>query len=177
MFDTLSLHTLIISHFTYPFSLERSFVLRNNHRYDDNHQQDYDANDYAHAHFHVLPPHLLPDSIGATAEALSRDSEVVSLVLESVESCTAIGNLVDVLTHYANSIIDLLLDSRSPLIAGRALSASTIAGNVRIVRLVGHFDGCNLREAGERRADDLWSFEDDDGWFGGEVAVVVVRAC
>jgi hypothetical protein len=51
--------------------------LRNDHRHDDDHQQDDDSDDYAHAHLHVLPPHLLSDSVGAATEALGRNRQIV----------------------------------------------------------------------------------------------------
>ena len=50
-------------------------------RNDDDDKQDDDADDEAHAHLHVLPPHLLTHSVGTPAEALSRYRQVVGLVL------------------------------------------------------------------------------------------------
>lgn len=112
---------------------------RNDHRHNDDHQQDDDSDDYAHAHLHVLPPHLLPDPVGSTTEALGGLRQVIGLILEAVKSRTAVGDLVDVLAHNSNGIIDLLLDSCSSLVTGRALGVARAGtGDVRIVGLVGH---------------------------------------
>lgn len=113
-------------------------------RYDDWHndddQQDDNANNYAHAHLHVFPPHLLAHTICAAAESLGGDGKVIGLVLKAVKSLSTIGNLVDVFPHDANSIIDLLLDCSSPRVPSRALlrGSSLAAGNVRIVRGIRH---------------------------------------
>ena len=37
---------------------------------DDDDEQENDADDQAHSHLHVLPPHLLSDSVGAASKAL-----------------------------------------------------------------------------------------------------------
>ncbi len=37
-----------------------------------------------------LPPHLLADSVGAAAEALGRDGQVVRLVLQGIETFAAL---------------------------------------------------------------------------------------
>jgi hypothetical protein len=114
-------------------------VFRHDHWHDDNHQQNDDSDDYAQAHLHVLPPHLLPDPVGTTTETLGGLRQVIGLVLETVKSRSAIGDLVDVLAHNSDSIIDLLLDSCSSLVAGRALGVARAgAGDVRIIGLVGH---------------------------------------
>lgn len=66
---------------------------------------------------------------------------MVSLVLETVESGAAVRDLVDVLAHDTDSVIDLLLNSRSPLVSWLALSVagtSVAAGDVRVVGLIGH---------------------------------------
>jgi len=39
-------------------------------RYDNDDDQDDNAHNQAHAHLHVLPPHLLSDSVGTSSEAL-----------------------------------------------------------------------------------------------------------
>ena len=55
-------------------------------RHNDDDQQDDDADNDAHAHLHVLPPHLLPDPVCASAEALCRYSKVVGLVLQCIKA-------------------------------------------------------------------------------------------
>jgi hypothetical protein len=85
-------------------------------RYNNDNEQNDDSCNQAHSHLHVLPPHLLANSVGTTAEALSRDCKVVGLVLEGVETFTTLGDLVDVLAHYADGIIDLLDKRSQPLI-------------------------------------------------------------
>ena len=53
-------------------------------RNNDDDEQDDDANDEAHAHLHVLPPHLLAHAICTPSEALGGYGEVVGLVLQRV---------------------------------------------------------------------------------------------
>lgn len=53
---------------------------------DDDKQQEYNSNDEAHSHFHVLIPHGLPDAVCSTSEALCGYSEVIGLVLEGVQA-------------------------------------------------------------------------------------------
>lgn len=72
---------------------------------DNDEDENDDARNNAHAHLHVLrmesvnlehlgapgrsspylPPHLLADPISSTSEALSRDRQIIGLVLKSVE--------------------------------------------------------------------------------------------
>jgi len=125
----------------------RLLFLGDNDRDDDNHQKNDDANDYAHAHLHVLPPHLLSDPIGPAAETQSRHSKIVSLILEAVQSGTTVSDLIDVLPHDSDGIVDLRLNSRSPLVSGTSrlsltTARSTTAGDIRIVRLVRHYEFC-----------------------------------
>ena len=75
---------------------------------DDDDEQEDDADDQAHSHLHVLPPHLLSDSVGATSEALRRDGQVVGLVLQTVEALAALRDLVDVVAHDIDGRVDLL---------------------------------------------------------------------
>lgn len=82
-------------------------------RDNDDHQQDYDGNDHAYAHLDVLPPHLLPHTVGSSAEALGRYSQVVGLVLERIETLSTLRNLVDVLPHHPDGVIDLLWTIKS----------------------------------------------------------------
>jgi hypothetical protein len=76
--------------------------------YDDNDNEDDDANTDAHSHLHILPPHLLPDTVRAAPEALRRDGKVVGLILESIETFTSLRDLVDVLAHHIDGVVDLL---------------------------------------------------------------------
>ena len=77
-------------------------------RNDDDENQDNDTTNQARSHLHVLPPHLLADSVGATAEALGRDGQVVGLILQGIQALATLGNLVDVLSHHTNGVVDLL---------------------------------------------------------------------
>lgn len=106
----------------------------------DNDNKHADADDDDDAHLHVLPParsvvshtlamlsyipHLLPDTVSATAEPLRRDCEVVChqlqrssfvgshtrLVLQRVEPLATLGHLGDVLVHNVDRRVDLRLD-------------------------------------------------------------------
>jgi hypothetical protein len=75
---------------------------------DDDDEQEDDADDQAHSHLHVLPPHLLSDSVGATSEALGRDGQVVRLVLQTVEALATLRDLVDVVAHDIDGRVDFL---------------------------------------------------------------------
>lgn len=68
-------------------------------RYDDDQDQDNDAGNDAHAHLHVLPPHLLADTVGAPTETLGRNGQVVCLVLQIVDSLATLVGHVDVVPH------------------------------------------------------------------------------
>lgn len=75
---------------------------------DDDDQQEDDADDQAHSHLHILPPHLLADSVGTASEALSRDGQVVGLVLQTVEALATLRDLVDVVAHDIDGRVDFL---------------------------------------------------------------------
>ena len=78
-------------------------------RGNNNDQNENDnADDQAHAHLHILPPHLLADSVGTATEALSGDSQVVGLILQGIQALATLGNLVDVVSHHTNGVVDLL---------------------------------------------------------------------
>lgn len=77
-------------------------------RHNDNDNQDDDNDDQANTHLHILPPHLFPHSVGSTAETLGGYSQIVRLILKRVEALTTLGDLVNVLTHHANGVVDLL---------------------------------------------------------------------
>lgn len=77
-------------------------------RYDDDQKQDNDACNQAHTHLHVLPPHLLPHSVGAAAEAMGLVGQVVGLGLQMVQVLTALPDLLDVIVHDINGVVDFL---------------------------------------------------------------------
>jgi hypothetical protein len=94
---------------------------------NDDTEEDDDTGDQAHSHLHILPPHLLPGdkleaslweiwysylshSVGAAAESLSGHRQVVGLVLQGIESFTTLGDLVDILSHNTDCVIDLLVN-------------------------------------------------------------------
>ena len=76
--------------------------------HDNNNQKDDHANGQAYAHLHILPPHLLADSVGTATEALSGDSQVVGLILQGIQALATLGNLVDVVSHDADGAVDFL---------------------------------------------------------------------
>lgn len=77
-------------------------------RYNNDQDQDNDASNDAHAHLHVLPPHLLSDPVGTTTETLSRDGQVVRLVLEVVDVLATLVGLVDVVPHVPRGLVHCL---------------------------------------------------------------------
>lgn len=77
-------------------------------RDNDDQDQDDDTCDQAHAHLHVLPPHLLAHTVGTATEALGGDGQVVGLVLQRIEALTTLRDLVDVVTHHTDGVVDLL---------------------------------------------------------------------
>jgi hypothetical protein len=79
---------------------------------DNDDEQNNDSNDKAHSHLHVLPPHLLTNTVGTTSEALSGNGKVVCLILKRIQTLTTLGDFVDVLAHYTNGIVDLLKITR-----------------------------------------------------------------
>lgn len=106
---------------------------------------------------HIFPPHLLADSVGTPAESLSGHSQVVGLILQRVETFTTLGDLVDVLAHYTDGIIDLL--SKRVLANDHQFQtyiAVFFAAAIRVVWLMvigltgswlygGHFGGFGIR--------------------------------
>ena len=77
-------------------------------RHNDNDDENDQPNDYTHPHLHIFPPHLLPHSVCPSSEALGGDCEIVGLVLERIQALATLRDLVDVLTHHTNGIVDLL---------------------------------------------------------------------
>lgn len=57
-----------------------------------------------------LPPHLLAHPVGAPAEPLGRGREVVRLVLEMIEALATLRDLVDIVSHHSDGIVDLLAE-------------------------------------------------------------------
>jgi len=74
---------------------------------DDQQQHDY-AHDDPDPHLHILPPHLLADTIGATTEALRGLVEILGLVLELVDMFAALGDGFEILFHDIDGVVDLL---------------------------------------------------------------------
>lgn len=103
-------------------------------RYDNDQDQNDDAGNDAHAHLHVLPPHLLPDPVGAPAEALSRRGEVICLVLQVVNALATLVGHVDVVPHRVDgglhglwrrmmsAIVHLHIEAPEPIIRSTELA-------------------------------------------------------
>jgi hypothetical protein len=101
---------------------------------DDDKKEDDDADNQAYTHLHVLPPHLLANPVGATTESLGRDGKVVGLVLESIETLATLGDLVDVIAHHTDGVVDLSLKSlRSRIATSTLLLRGLAAGDIRVV--------------------------------------------
>jgi hypothetical protein len=79
----------------------------NGHNNDNDHNNN--TANQTHAHFHILPPHLLAHSVGPTTESLGTHSKVICFVLERIKSLSSLRDLVDVLSHNSDGIINLLL--------------------------------------------------------------------
>jgi hypothetical protein len=75
---------------------------------DNDEEQDDDGADDAHAHLHVLPPHLLSYAVRSTSEALGGDGEVVGLVLQRVQAFAALGDFINIVAHDAYGAVDFL---------------------------------------------------------------------
>jgi hypothetical protein len=111
---------------------------------DDDKEENDDANNQADTHLHILPPHLLANAIGAAAETLGGDGKVVGLILKSIETLSTLGNLVDVVAHHTDGVVDLSLESLCPRSASSTfLRCGLAAGDIRVIRgvLLRHGDG------------------------------------
>jgi hypothetical protein len=86
--------------------------------HDDDNQQDYDADDNADPHLHVLPPHLLAHTVGAASEALRGRRQVVGLVLQGIEAVAALRGFVQVILHLAHCAVDFLLSQSAQSASG-----------------------------------------------------------
>lgn len=51
---------------------------------------------------------MLANAVGAAAETLGGDGKVVGLILKSIETLSTLGNLVDVVAHHTDGVVDLL---------------------------------------------------------------------
>lgn len=87
-----------------------------------------------------LPPHLLANPIRTSAEALSRHGEIVRLVLQSIETLPTLRDLVDVVAHDTDRVVDLL---PLALATGSQCSAS-------IVRVISSWRGLDADAVAER---------------------------
>lgn len=129
---------------------------------DDNAEKDDDADCDDNSHLHVLPPHLLADSVGASSEALGGYGEVVSLVLKAVEILATLVDLVDVVAHDRDGVIDLGVNT-SRLGVGKVGTAARRIGASVSRRDVGVITAVVLGRHGVVnscvRAEDLSSFE------------------
>lgn len=96
--------------------------LGDHNRYNDDEEQDDDTCDQTHAHFHILPPHLLPHSVGAAAEAMGLVGQVVGLGLQVIQVLTALPDLLDVIVHDIDGVVDFRLQSLCPPISAASLS-------------------------------------------------------
>ena len=74
---------------------------------DDEQKDDY-AHDDPDPHLHILPPHLLADSVGAATEALGGLVQVLGFVLELVNVLAALGYGFEVFLHDIDGVVDLL---------------------------------------------------------------------
>ena len=75
---------------------------------NDDQNEDNNADNQAHAHLHILPPHLLPHSVGAAAEAMGLVGQVVGLGLQVIQVLTALPDLLDVIVHDIDGVVDFL---------------------------------------------------------------------
>lgn len=52
--------------------------------------------------------HLLANTVGAATETLGRDGQIIGLVLKRVEILSTLRDLVDIVAHHTDGIVDLL---------------------------------------------------------------------
>ena len=74
---------------------------------DDEQKHNYAHND-PDPHLHVLPPHLLADSVGATTETLGGLVKVFGFVLKLVNVLATLSDGFEILFHNIDGIVDLL---------------------------------------------------------------------
>jgi len=58
--------------------------------YDNDNEKNDDSGNQTHAHLHILPPHLFPNSVCSPSESLGRDGKVVGLVLKRIQSLASL---------------------------------------------------------------------------------------
>lgn len=75
---------------------------------DNNEQENQNSDDDTNAHLHIFPPHLLSNSVCTAAKALGRNSQVVRLILESIQALTSIVGFVDVVSQDSHGVVDVL---------------------------------------------------------------------
>lgn len=85
----------------------------NHTRNDDQQQQDYDAYNDPDPHLHILPEHLLANTIRPTTEVCCGVGKALSLVAKSIYILSAFLNPSDVLAHNAYGVVDLLVEKMS----------------------------------------------------------------
>ena len=56
----------------------------------------------------IVNTDLFANAVGASAEALRRNGEVVCFILQGVETSTALGDFVDIVAHDADCAVDFL---------------------------------------------------------------------
>lgn len=81
--------------------------------HDDDNQHNDDTQNETHSHLHVLPPHVLSDAVGAPPEALGTDGKVVCFVFDRVQPLASFGDLVDVIPHDPDGVVNLLKISKA----------------------------------------------------------------
>lgn len=86
-----------------------SFWPRNNRNDNDKNDQQQNTADN-HIHLHILPPHLLPDSVCASTELHWWRLQIFGTILERVEMFTAFHNFLDVIVHNSHDLVHLALD-------------------------------------------------------------------
>lgn len=78
-------------------------------RYNDNNEEDDNADDDAHSHLHVLPPHLFSDFVRPSSKILCRTGEIVGLVLQGIEVFTTLAYSMDVFICRCRCVIYFLV--------------------------------------------------------------------
>lgn len=102
---------------------------------DNNEQENQNSDDNTNAHLHIFPPHLLSNSVCTAAKALGRNSQVVRLILESIQALTSIVGFVDVVSQDSHGVVDVLETHKSALHMGEVY-CDRKEGNFRISRNV-----------------------------------------
>jgi len=116
--------------------------LNDGHNDDEDNDQDDDADD--DAHLHIFPPHIFAYTVCSTPEPLSRYSEVVCFVLQSLQPLSSLSDLCDIFSHYTDRIVNLGLDCSRLWVSltwsGNRGWRGAIPGKVGIVRFRHYFE-------------------------------------